>query len=376
MRTPGHRALVARAVGSGGAFGVRDGNTTSPSRGSFAVAGWKNHVAFRRMRSAAGDRTTVLVIYSARASILGSRLWGNPAVRLTQVQRSVISQGPHEPAVFTLGPKQQRRLATFSPLCRNRTWAHREELLEKMPPLSSRMTGRSPFDCRFRRARELREQHFGASLHGACAMGLRLWEHAPISVVYAGPQCAARFVVRRFRSVLAPDGGRFRTHPIDDASTDDSATVIAEFAIPYSLPRSDVPSMLPERAILPPEARGEFVAFLDADIWPGLIVLNPIEGVARAARNQRRWFFVESIDERGHVCGYGFVKELPPEEIAPYCCLKTFALSGVHGASRTCRLPAQFAPAEDYDLWPGSPRDRICSSSPSISPAIGHMLLE
>src|SRR5947209_20612745 len=78
---------------------------------------------------------------------------------------------------------------------------------------------------------------------------------------------AAAFVGEAIRSVLAQTVGDFELLLVDDASSDGSAGIIAEFHDPrLRCRRSEVPlNAAGARNLALGEARGEFVAFLDAD---------------------------------------------------------------------------------------------------------------
>jgi len=167
---------------------------------------------------------------------------------------------------------------------------------------------------------------------------------------------AAPFVGEAIRSVLAQTVSDFEFILVDDASSDDSPRIIAEFHDSRLLcRRSEVPlNAAGARNLALGDARGEFLAFLDAD---DLARPDRFEIQLKALRSQPETVavgsLVESIDEGGHVCGRGFVKELPPEEIAPMLLFENcLALSSV--MARRAALPPfrpEFAPAEDYDVW-------------------------
>ncbi|MDR3404559.1 MAG: glycosyltransferase [Chthoniobacter sp.] len=179
---------------------------------------------------------------------------------------------------------------------------------------------------------------------------------APLVSVIMPVHNAAPFLGEAIRSVLAQTVGDFEFILVDDASTDASAGIITSFHDPrIRCRRSDTPlNAAGARNLALAEAGGEFVAFLDADdlarrdrfeIQLKVLRERPETSVAGS--------LVDSIDEKGNGCGRGFVKELPPEEIAPTLLFENcLALSSV--MARRAALDAfrpEFAPAEDYDLW-------------------------
>jgi len=167
---------------------------------------------------------------------------------------------------------------------------------------------------------------------------------------------AAPYVADAIRSVLAQTVSDFELIAFDDASIDGSGEIIARFrdARLRSL-RSDVvhnAAGARNRALA--EARGEFVAFLDADdlartdrfaVQLGALRSRPSVGAVGS--------LIETIDAKGRSGGNGFVRALPAEEIAPTLLFENcLALSSIM-ARRAALLPfrPELAPAEDYDLW-------------------------
>lgn len=164
---------------------------------------------------------------------------------------------------------------------------------------------------------------------------------------------AARFVADAIRSVLAQTHRELELLIVDDASTDGSAEVIARFAdarIQYE--RSEHPlNAAGARNLALSRARGDFVAFLDADDFAEptrlarqLVLLRDADLCAS---------LITLMDEAGRTGGGGFVRRRHAAAIAPTLLFENcVALSSVT-ARRDALLPfrPEFAPAEDYDLW-------------------------
>lgn len=167
---------------------------------------------------------------------------------------------------------------------------------------------------------------------------------------------AATYVADAIRSVLTQSVGDFELILIDDASTDKSDEVITTFRdgrLRYQ--RSDIQlnaAGARNRGLA--EARGEFVAFLDADdlarperfaIQLNLLRARSDVGVVGS--------FIEAMEENGDPRGDGFVRPLATEEIPPALLFgNCLALSSIMARRASlASFKPEFAPAEDYELW-------------------------
>lgn len=167
---------------------------------------------------------------------------------------------------------------------------------------------------------------------------------------------AAPYVADAIRSVLAQGVDDFELILIDDASTDNSGEIIATFRDErLRSRRSEIQlNAAGARNLGLAEARGEFVAFLDADdvarperfaIQLELLRSRPDVSVVGS--------LIDAIDENGRSSANGFVRPLTVEEISPTLLFENcLALSSI--MARRASLAAfepEFAPAEDYELW-------------------------
>ncbi len=165
---------------------------------------------------------------------------------------------------------------------------------------------------------------------------------------------AAPFVGAAVRSILAQTVRDLELLIVDDASTDSSAEIIR--AIPderIRLLRSETPlNAAGARNLALAQARGEFIAFLDADdiAEPARLAIQ-----LRVLRDPRIAIVASRValmDESGAPCGQNFAP-LPDEEIPATLLFENcIALSSVT-ARRSALQPfdPRFAPAEDYELW-------------------------
>jgi hypothetical protein len=179
---------------------------------------------------------------------------------------------------------------------------------------------------------------------------------APLISVIMPVHNAASYVGDAIRSVLAQTEGDFELVLVNDASTDRSAEVIADLRDDRLRCRhSSIPlNAAGARNLALAEARGDFVAFLDADdlarpdrfaIQLDVLRSQPEVSVVGS--------LIEAIDENGCARGSGFVRAVRGEEIPATLLFENgLALSSVM-ARRAVLSPfrPEFAPAEDYDLW-------------------------
>jgi glycosyltransferase involved in cell wall biosynthesis len=180
--------------------------------------------------------------------------------------------------------------------------------------------------------------------------------NTPLVSVIMPVHNAAPFVGAAIRSVLAQTHRDFELLVVDDASSDGSAKIIAAIDDPrIRFRRSPVPlNAAGARNLALSDARGEFVAFLDADdlaeperfrLQIAALHARPNTGVVAS--------LITSIDESGRSRGLGFVRHREPEEIGAVLLFQNcLALSSVM-ARRAILKPfvCELAPAEDYDLW-------------------------
>ncbi len=167
---------------------------------------------------------------------------------------------------------------------------------------------------------------------------------------------AAPYVGAAIRSVLAQTIPDFELIVVNDASTDDSADAIAACRDPRMHCRRSDSQMnaAGARNLAMEHARGEFIAFLDAD---DIAMPDRLECQISALRSHTgagiAASLITSIDERGRSLGRGFVKPWKPDEIAPVLLFENcLALSSVTARKAVLKpFRAPFAPAEDYDLW-------------------------
>lgn len=167
---------------------------------------------------------------------------------------------------------------------------------------------------------------------------------------------AAPYVADSIRSVLAQSASDFELILVDDASTDNSGEIIAavrDERLRYR--RSDIQlNAAGARNLGLAEARGEFIAFLDADdaarperfaVQLGFLRSRSDVSVVGS--------LIEAMDENGRPSGNGFVRSLAEEEIPSTLLFENcLALSSIM-ARRDALVSFQpdFAPAEDYELW-------------------------
>ncbi|MEP6668721.1 MAG: glycosyltransferase [Chthoniobacter sp.] len=169
---------------------------------------------------------------------------------------------------------------------------------------------------------------------------------------------AAPYVGEAIRSALAQTLGDFEFIIIDDASTDGSREVLASFTDPRCRVLANATNLgaaeTKNRGLA--EARGEFVAFLDAD---------DVAVPQRFAR-QVEWLrahpnvglvgsSIEHIDGAGNSLGFFDLSEPDPGALrARLCTQNRIAQSSVMlraSALGMLRFRKEFEPAEDYDLW-------------------------
>jgi glycosyltransferase involved in cell wall biosynthesis len=167
---------------------------------------------------------------------------------------------------------------------------------------------------------------------------------------------AAPFVGAAIRSLLAQTLEDFELLVVDAASTDGSADVVSAVDDPrIHYRRSEVPlNAANARNSALNEARGEFIAFLDADdfaeptrleVQIAALRAQPDKGLAAS--------LITTVDEAGTPQGLGFVRPRPSKEIPAVLLFENcLALSSVT-ARRMVLVPfrAELDLAEDYDLW-------------------------
>ncbi len=165
---------------------------------------------------------------------------------------------------------------------------------------------------------------------------------------------AAPFVGAAVRSILAQTVRDFELLIVDDASTDGSAEIVR--AIPDEririLHSETSLNAAGARNIALREARGEFIAFLDADDIAEPVRLTTQLRVLRDSCIGIVASRVALMDESGTPCGQNFAPR-PGEEIPATLLFENcFALSSIT-ARRASLQPfdPRFAPAEDYELW-------------------------
>jgi len=178
---------------------------------------------------------------------------------------------------------------------------------------------------------------------------------APLVSVIMPLRNAASFVEDAIRSVLAQTESDLELIVVDDASSDGSGDLVRAFSDGrLRLLRGESPlNAAGARNLALAEARGEFVAFLDADDFAErdrlerqIRFLRQIPGVAVVASE------VTLMDEKGARLGKAFPSRRADEIPATLLFENCLALSSVM-AWRADLLPfrPEFAPAEDYDLW-------------------------
>lgn len=165
---------------------------------------------------------------------------------------------------------------------------------------------------------------------------------------------AAPFVAAAVRSVLAQTVRELECIVVDDASTDASAEILRAIPDPrLRMIRSETPlNAAGARNLALAEARGEFVAFLDAD---DIAERTRLAVQLRALRQPGTHIVASPVvlmDENGSVCGENFAPRLGEEIPATLLFENCLALSSVT-ARRALLQPFDpaFAPAEDYELW-------------------------
>jgi glycosyltransferase involved in cell wall biosynthesis len=179
--------------------------------------------------------------------------------------------------------------------------------------------------------------------------------NAPLVSVIMPVHNAAPFVEDAVRSVLTQTEADLELIIADDVSTDGSADVVG--AINDSrlrLLRSRSPlNAAGARNLAMEEARGTFIAFLDADDFAER---NRLAEQIRFLRQTPGATIVASevalIDEEGARLGRGFPQRSDEEIPATLLFENCLALSSV--MARRAALPLfrpGFAPAEDYDMW-------------------------
>jgi glycosyltransferase involved in cell wall biosynthesis len=167
---------------------------------------------------------------------------------------------------------------------------------------------------------------------------------------------AAPYVADAIRSVLAQGVEDFELILIDDASTDNSGKIIATFRderLRYR--RSDIQlNAAGARNLGLAEARGEFVAFLDADdvAHPERFAIQ-LELLRARSDVSVVGSLIEAMDENGQSRPNGFVRPLAVEEIPPTLLFENcIALSSIMARRASlASFQPEFAPAEDYELW-------------------------
>ncbi len=175
----------------------------------------------------------------------------------------------------------------------------------------------------------------------------------PLISVIMPAHNAAPFIGAAIHSVLAQSFAGFELLVVDDASTDETRQVVA--AVEDSRIRlfhcERALNAAGARNLALTEARGEIVAFLDADD------LAEPERLERQVATLRDTEVVASliipIDETGAPHGSNFVSPLLSEEIPATLLFKNcLALSSVAVRRHTLSpFRPELAPAEDYDLW-------------------------
>ena len=177
---------------------------------------------------------------------------------------------------------------------------------------------------------------------------------APLVSVLMPMHNAALFVAAAVQSVLAQTVRELELIVVDDASTDASAEILRAIPDPrLRMIRSAAPlNAAGARNLALAEARGEFVAFLDAD---DLAERTRLSTQLRALRQPGIHLVASPVvlmDENGIACGDNFAPR-PSEEIPATLLFENcLALSSVT-ARRAALQPFDpaFAPAEDYELW-------------------------
>ncbi len=177
---------------------------------------------------------------------------------------------------------------------------------------------------------------------------------APLVSVLMPMHNAAPFVAAAVQSVLAQTVRELECIVVDDASTDASAEIIRAIPDPrLRMIRSETPlNAAGARNLALAEARGEFVAFLDAD---DLAERTRLAAQLRAFRQSGIHIVASPVvlmDENGTACGQNFAPR-PSEEIPATLLFENcLALSSIT-ARRAVLQPFDpaFAPAEDYELW-------------------------
>jgi glycosyltransferase involved in cell wall biosynthesis len=177
----------------------------------------------------------------------------------------------------------------------------------------------------------------------------------PLVSVIMPARNAAGFIAEAARSIFSQTEPDLELLVVDPASTDGTGeTVRALGDSRLRLIRSDSPLIAGcARNLALAEARGEFVAFLDADDFaePRRLALQ-IAYLRRTPAVSIAGSRVAVMDEKGTPCGENF-PPIPPEEIpATLLFQNCLALSSITARKAALQpFHTDFPLAEDYDLW-------------------------
>jgi hypothetical protein len=166
---------------------------------------------------------------------------------------------------------------------------------------------------------------------------------------------AALYLGAAMRSVLTQKLGNLELIVVDDASTDGSSEIARGFSDPrLRLFRSELPvNAAGARNLALAEARGAFIAFLDADdIATPRWLAHQIDFLRRTPTVGVVASRLILIDEQGRPRGSAFKKRSPHEIPATLLFENCLPLSS-STVRRSLVEPfrPEFAPAEDYELW-------------------------
>ena len=179
--------------------------------------------------------------------------------------------------------------------------------------------------------------------------------NAPLVSVIMPLRNAAAFVEDAVRSILAQTEPDLELIVVDDASTDGSGDLVGAFSDSrLRLLRGGSPlNAAGARNLALAEARGAFIAFLDADdIAERDRLARQLRFLRRAPDTTVVASEVTLMDEKGSPLGKAFPRRRDDEIPAILLFENCLALSSV--TARRAGFPPfrpDFAPAEDYDLW-------------------------